>query len=61
VRYVAPTPLYQPLRYEGRFDRVDGRKTFARALLRRCDDETGCAEAEGVFISPRTAGRQGEQ
>jgi hypothetical protein len=52
VRYVAPTPLYTPLRYEARFDRRDGRKTFARAVLRR-DDDTVCAEAEGVFISPR--------
>lgn len=53
VRYLAPTPLYVPLRYEARFDRRDGRKTFAKALLRRCDDGTVCAEAEGVFISPR--------
>jgi acyl-coenzyme A thioesterase PaaI-like protein len=55
VRYVAPTPLYVPLRYEARFDRRDGRKTFARAALRRGDDDTVCAEAEGVFIAPRPA------
>jgi len=55
VRYVAPTPLYVPLRYEARFDRRDGRKTFARAALRRSDDDTVCAEAEGVFIAPRPA------
>ena len=53
VRYVAPTPLYEPLRYEGRFERLEGRKTFARATLRIAADATLCAEAEGVFISPR--------
>jgi acyl-coenzyme A thioesterase PaaI-like protein len=56
VRYVAPTPLYTLLRYEARLDRRDGRKTFARAELRRCDDDTLCAESEGVFISPRPPG-----
>jgi acyl-coenzyme A thioesterase PaaI-like protein len=53
VRYVAPTPLHVPLVYEGRFDRLDGRKTFARATLRIVEDGTLCAESEGVFISPR--------
>jgi acyl-coenzyme A thioesterase PaaI-like protein len=53
VKYLAPTPLYRPLVYEGRFDRLDGRKTFARATLRTVAEGTLCAEAEGVFISPR--------
>jgi acyl-coenzyme A thioesterase PaaI-like protein len=53
VRYVAPTPLYEPLVYEGRFERLEGRKTFARATLKVVADGRLCAEAEGVFISPR--------
>jgi acyl-coenzyme A thioesterase PaaI-like protein len=53
VRYVAPTPLYEPLVYEGRFERLEGRKTFARATLEVVADGRLCAEAEGVFISPR--------
>jgi acyl-coenzyme A thioesterase PaaI-like protein len=53
VRYLAPTPLGVPLRYEGRLDRVDGRKVFGTARLVRTDDETVCAQSEGVFISPR--------
>jgi acyl-coenzyme A thioesterase PaaI-like protein len=56
VRYTAPTPLHQPLVYEGRFDRIDGRKTFGRATLHTVADGTLCAEAEGVFISPRQPG-----
>jgi acyl-coenzyme A thioesterase PaaI-like protein len=55
VRYVAPTPLYRPLRYESWFDRRDGRKTFGRARLLRVDDGTLCAEAEGVFIAARSS------
>jgi acyl-coenzyme A thioesterase PaaI-like protein len=56
VRYTAPTPLHQALVYEGRFDRIDGRKTYGRATLHTVADRTLCAEAEGVFISPRRAG-----
>jgi hypothetical protein len=60
VRYTAPTPLHQPLIYEGRFDRQEGRKSFATATLRRVADGKLCAEAEGVFISPRAwSGRPG--
>jgi acyl-coenzyme A thioesterase PaaI-like protein len=54
VRYIAPTPLHEPLVYEARFDRLEGRKTFARATLRIAADGTLCAEAEAVFISPRS-------
>jgi acyl-coenzyme A thioesterase PaaI-like protein len=53
VRYVSPTPLYEPLRYASWFDRVDGRKTFARGALTVVDDGRVCAEAEAVFIAPR--------
>jgi acyl-coenzyme A thioesterase PaaI-like protein len=55
VRFLAPTPLYQPLVYEGRFDRREGRKVFGAATLRKVADGTLCAEAEGVFIRPREA------
>jgi acyl-coenzyme A thioesterase PaaI-like protein len=58
IRFLAPTPLHRPLRYEGWSERQEGRKSFARARLVRLDDGTVCAEAEGVFISPRTRGAQ---
>jgi acyl-coenzyme A thioesterase PaaI-like protein len=54
VRYVSPTPLYEPLRYESWIDRVDGRKAFAKGRLVLVETERVCAEAEGVFIAPRT-------
>jgi acyl-coenzyme A thioesterase PaaI-like protein len=53
VRYRSPTPLYEPLRYESWLDRVDGRKTFARASLIVVESGQLCAEADGVFIAPR--------
>ena len=53
VRYVSPTPLYQPLRYVSWLDRVDGRKTYAAGELVVADDGRVCAQAEGVFIAPR--------
>ena len=49
VSYRSPTPLHQPVRYEGRVDRVEGRKIFTVATLHHGD--TLCAEAEGLFIS----------
>lgn len=52
VRFTAPTPLHQPLVYEGRLDRVEGRKGFAVGSLRTADG-TVCATAEGLFIAPR--------
>jgi hypothetical protein len=45
----SPTPLHLPLRFEGRIDRVDGRKLHTSATLRQAD--TLCAEAYGLFIS----------
>jgi acyl-coenzyme A thioesterase PaaI-like protein len=49
VRYRRPTPLYTDLRFEGRVDRVEGRKIFTvgRSFAH---DELLC-EAEAVFIS----------
>jgi acyl-coenzyme A thioesterase PaaI-like protein len=49
VRYRKGTPLHREIRYEGRLDRVEGRRTHvaARALV----DGEVTAEAEGVFVS----------
>jgi acyl-coenzyme A thioesterase PaaI-like protein len=48
VRYKRPTPLHAHLRFEGRVDRVDGRKIFTvgRSFL---GDDLLC-EAEALFI-----------
>jgi acyl-coenzyme A thioesterase PaaI-like protein len=48
VRYRRPTPLHRDLRFEGRLERVDGRKIFTSG---RCfDGDTVTAEADGLFI-----------
>lgn len=49
VQYRSPTPLHRPLRYEGRIDRVEGRKIFAVGTLHHGD--TLCAEAQALFVS----------
>lgn len=49
VSYRSTTPLGKPLRYEGRIERIEGRKIFTTATLHHGD--TLCAEAEGLFIS----------
>jgi acyl-coenzyme A thioesterase PaaI-like protein len=49
IRYRRPTPLHREIRFEGRVDRVEGRKIFTTGTL--SDGDTLCAEAEGVFIS----------
>ena len=51
VRYSSPTPLHAELVFEGRIDRIEGRKIFTVATL--MNGETKCAEAEGLFISMR--------
>jgi acyl-coenzyme A thioesterase PaaI-like protein len=51
VRYRVPTPLHADLRFEGRIDRVEGRKIFASGSLYAGD--TLCAEAEAIFVSAR--------
>ena len=48
VRYRKPTPLRTELRFEGRLDKVVGRKIFTRGTLHAGDVLT--AEAEGLFI-----------
>ena len=49
IRYRKPTPLHADLRFEGRFDRKEGRKVFTSGLLYAGDLLT--AEADGLFIS----------
>jgi acyl-coenzyme A thioesterase PaaI-like protein len=49
VDYRSPTPLLTELRFEGRVERVEGRKTFTVGTLHAGDRL--CAEAEGLFVS----------
>jgi acyl-coenzyme A thioesterase PaaI-like protein len=51
VRYRVPTPLHTELRFDGRIDRVEGRKTFASGRVFAGD--LLCAESEAIFISAR--------
>ena len=53
VRYVSPTPLYEPLEYRSWFGRTEGRKTFAEGELVVVSTGRVCATAEGVFIAPK--------
>jgi hypothetical protein len=48
VRYRRPTPLHAELRFEGRVQRVEGRKIFVTATLHV--GETLCAECDAVFV-----------
>ena len=53
VRYIAPTPICEPLRYETWFDGREGRKVHVRGrLLRKANDQI-LAEVEGIVIAPR--------
>lgn len=52
VRFVSPTPLNEPLRYEARLDRAEGRKSFSRGRLVVVADGRVCAEGDAVFINP---------
>lgn len=49
ISYRSPTPLGRLVRYEGRVDRIEGRKIYTTATLHHGD--VLCAEAEGLFIS----------
>jgi Thioesterase superfamily len=49
VRYRRPTPLHADLRFEGRVEKVEGRKIFTVGQS-FAGDELTC-EAEGLFIS----------
>lgn len=48
VKYRKPTPLYQPLRFEGRCVRVSGRKVFTEGACYH--DGVLTAEAEAIFV-----------
>jgi acyl-coenzyme A thioesterase PaaI-like protein len=49
VDYRSPTPLHEPLRFEGELDRTEGRKIFTVGRLYHGDVLT--AEAEALFIT----------
>ena len=53
VNFRTPTPLGTPLRFEGRLDRKDGRKSFVtgRCIAGAGGSEIVSAEAEGVFVA----------
>ena len=51
VRFLAPTPVGVPLRYEGRFVRAEGRKLYTQGHLARADDGTRTAEAEAIVVA----------
>jgi acyl-coenzyme A thioesterase PaaI-like protein len=48
IKYRRPTPLHRELRFEGRLDRIEGRKIFTTGAC--YDGDTLTAEAEGLFI-----------
>jgi acyl-CoA thioesterase FadM len=49
VRYRSGTPLHREVRYEGRVERLDGRRIHVYATARVDGEVT--AESEGVFVS----------
>ncbi len=52
IRYLRPTPLNRHLKLRAAVERVDGRK---RTIRGSCEvDGTVLAEAEGLFIAPRS-------
>ena len=51
TRFRAPTPTYTPLVLEAWVDRIEGRKVFMAGTMHA--GERLCAEADGIFISPR--------
>lgn len=53
VRFVRPTRIKVPLRFEARFDRREGRKIYVSAEI--WDGDTRTVEATGTFISVEAA------
>ena len=49
IRYVSPTPVRAELRFEGSFDRCEGRKIYTTGSV--FAGEVLCATAKGLFIS----------
>jgi acyl-coenzyme A thioesterase PaaI-like protein len=52
VRYRRPTPLHTELRFEGRFEKAEGRKIYTTGQLYA--GEMLCAESDGLFIAVPT-------
>jgi acyl-coenzyme A thioesterase PaaI-like protein len=53
VNYRVPTPIGEPMQYRAQFERIDGRKAYARGQLIKLADRTVTAEADGLFVAPR--------
>ena len=51
VRYLRPTPTGVPLRYEGRFERAEGRRLHVSGRLAPRDGGAATAEAEGIVVA----------
>jgi acyl-coenzyme A thioesterase PaaI-like protein len=51
VRFVAPTPLATPLRYEAWLEGREGRKLRVRGRLARRDDRAVSAELDAIVIA----------
>ena len=51
VRFLAPTPVGQALRYEGQFLRAEGRKLHSKGRLVRVDDGSVTAEADAIVVA----------
>lgn len=51
VRYRRPTPVCQPLRYEGWFEREEGRRLHVRGRLLSREGGEPTAEAEGIVVA----------
>jgi acyl-coenzyme A thioesterase PaaI-like protein len=49
VVYRSPTPLHEPLRFDARVERTEGRKIFTTCTLHA--GARLCAEATGIFVS----------
>ena len=54
IRYLKPTPLYEPLRYAAWVERIDERKVLVKGECSLRDEVL--TTAEGVFIRLRTPG-----
>jgi acyl-coenzyme A thioesterase PaaI-like protein len=49
IRYRSPTPLYEPLLFKAKVERVEGRKIFTTGMCHA--GERLCSEADGIFIT----------
>lgn len=54
VRYRSPTPIDSLLRYETWTERIEGRRIHVAGTLTHVASGTVTAEAEGIFIAPRS-------